>query len=268
MVVNKVAITRAPEVDPQPADRIPTAIPRAVEALLETPYARYLELATLYDIQVAQHGDTPLHHAEEVVFRSVHMVSELWLRLAAYELERVGALLDGGRVALAARLVRRAETSVRMVTEASGLLETMPAAEYHEFRTQLGEASGLQSPGYAFVRRTCRELAPRLDMIVGDDDALFELYMRDRDDPRYDLCEALLDLDAGLDRFRTRHLQIARRFLGELTVGTGGTAGIDYLRGNLGHELFPRLWALRDRIARASGAVSAGYGTPRERDLN
>ena len=111
MVINKLDIAEPPTADAQPVTLAPTGIPRAVQALLETPYARYLELATLYDVQVAEHGDTTLHHAEEVVFRSVHMVSELWLRLAAFELERVGALLDGGRVALAARLVRRAEAS-------------------------------------------------------------------------------------------------------------------------------------------------------------
>jgi tryptophan 2,3-dioxygenase len=191
------------------------------------------------------------------------MSSELWLRLAGYELERVDALIEANRIALAARLVRRAETSVRMVTEATGLLETMPAPEYHEFRTALGDASGLQSPGYAYVRKTCRDLARRLDNLVGDDDALLDLYRNHRDDAPYDLCEALLDLDAGLDRFRTRHIQIARRFLGESIVGTGGTTGIEYLRGNLGHQLFPRLWELRDRIARESGALTLGYGTPR-----
>jgi tryptophan 2,3-dioxygenase len=100
--------------------------------------------------------------------------------------------------------------------------------------------------------------------VVGDDDALFVLYTSGRADLRYDLCEALLDLDATLDRFRTRHLQIAERFLGESTQGTGGQ-GVGYLRQNLGSRLFPRLWKLRERIASDSGAVSYGYGTPVDR---
>jgi len=213
---------------------------------------------------VARSGDAELHHPEEVLFRSVHMSSELWLRLAGYELERVLALLQTDSVVLAARLVRRAEQSVKLVIEATALLESMPAPDYHQFRIYFGEASGLQSPGYAYLRRTCRELGHKLDKLVGDDDALFDLYLHQRADPRYELCEALLDLDASLDRFRARHIQIARRFLGESISGTGGTAGIEYLRNNLGLQLFPRLWELRDRIARASGAVAAGYGTPKD----
>ena len=237
--------------------------PRGVEALLDTPYARYLNLPEVFDIQVARYGDGQLRHPEEVLFRSVHLSSELWLRLASNELERAQAAMRADHIAPATRLARRAAQSVTHVTEATGLLETMAAPDYHQFRVYFGEASGLQSPGYAFLRRVCKDVARELDETIGDDNALYALYTEQRDDPRYDLCEALLDLDAGLDRFRSRHIQIAQRFLGDLTVGTGGTAGIEYLRRNLGHQLFPRLWQVRDRIARASGAITAGYGTPR-----
>lgn len=245
------------------SDNESVAVPRGVEALLDSPYARYLNLETVFDIQVANTAGAQLRHPEEVLFRSVHLSSELWLRLAGYELERASATMRSGSLMAATRLVRRAEQSITMVIEATRVLEGMAAPDYHQFRIYFGEASGLQSPGYAYVRGVCRSVASALDAVVGDDDALFSLYTERRDDPLYDLCEALLNLDAGLDRFRALHLQIARRFLGELTVGTGGTAGIDYLRKNMGHELFPRLWAVRDQIARASGAVTSGYGTPR-----
>jgi tryptophan 2,3-dioxygenase len=201
----------------------------------------------------------PLLHAEEMLFRSVHLASELWLRLAGFELERAGALLDAGSVVPATRLVRRAVGSIGCVAENTAMLEGLSAADYHVFRVHFGEASGLQSPGYAFVRQQCRALSGSFDQVVGDDDELFELYTSQRGDPRYDLCQALLDLDAALDRFRALHLQIAQRFLGEMTAGTGGQ-GVDYLRRNVGHQLFPRLWEVGDRIARASGAVTYGYG--------
>jgi tryptophan 2,3-dioxygenase len=169
--------------------------------------------------------------------------------------------MDNGVVIHATRLVERAAASVDRVMENTQLLETMPAADYHQFRVHFGGASGLQSPGYAYVRRECRTLSSSLDRIVGDDDNLFALYTSGRLQPEYDLCEALLNLDATLDRFRALHLQIAERFLGEMTQGTGGQ-GIGYLKQNLGHRLFPRLWSLRERLASASGAVAYGYGTP------
>lgn len=236
-------------------------LPSSVRSLLDTPYARYLGVETLFDLQTAEGelSTVELNHPEEVVFRTVHMSSELWLRLAGYEAERTRAAIEAGSIAVAARLLRRCTMSIDRVIEATSMLEMMPAAHYHRFRTQLGSASGLQSPGYAYVRRECRRLAETFDTLIGDDNELFALYTGELNDPRYDLCESLLNLDATLDRFRALHLQIAERFLGQMTQGTGGQ-GIDYLRGNLGHRLFPRLWSLRDRIARTSGAASYGYG--------
>jgi tryptophan 2,3-dioxygenase len=234
---------------------------RGIDALLDTAYARYLDLETLFDIQVAETGTADLHHPEEVLFRSVHLSSELWLRLAAHEIERAAAAADAGRILEASRLVRRSVESIERVIENTGMLESMAAADYHQFRIYFGEASGLQSPGYAYLRQRCRAISRTLDEVVGDDDALFRLLTGPRDDPRFDFCTALHDLDASLDRFRSRHLQVARRFLGELTPGTGG-GGIEYLRRNLGHELFPRLWNVADRIAKSAGAVTYGYGNP------
>lgn len=237
-------------------------LPKGIQSLLNTPYAQYLGLETIFDIQVSEGVPPTLNHAEEVIFRTVHMSSELWLRLAGYEIERTRAAVEAGQIVVANRLAIRARMSVERVMEATAMLQMMPAADYHAFRTELGNASGLQSPGYAYLRRECRGLSSAFDTAIGDDDALFALYMTGRDDPRYDLAEALLDLDATLDRFRALHLQIAERFLGSSTQGTGGSEGVPYLKRNIGHKLFPRLWELRERIATASGATSYGYGTP------
>ncbi|HUG14276.1 MAG TPA: tryptophan 2,3-dioxygenase family protein [Thermomicrobiales bacterium] len=245
--------------DARTTPKQPDIVPRGVRGLLETPYAEYLNLDAVFDIQVAEHGAEELHHPEEVLFRTVHLASELWLRFAGYDVERVRDALDADDLITALRLARRVTMSIARVTEATGMLDTLAAADYHVFRVHFGGASGLQSPGYAYLRRECRALTSRLDTIVGDDDALFALYTSGRGDLRYDLCEVLLDLDASLDRFRTRHLQIAERFLGEMTEGTGGQ-GIGYLRQNIGSRLFPRLWALRGRIASDSGAIAYGYG--------
>lgn len=237
------------------------ALPPSIRGLLDTPYAEYLNLDTVFDIQAAATEGAALHHQEEFLFRTVHLSSELWLRFAGYDIERVRDAIDTGDLLSAVRLSRRVAQSVARVTEATGMLEAMAAADYHVFRVHFGGASGLQSPGYAYLRRECRALGGRIDALVGDDEGLFSLYTTGRNDLRYDLCEAMLDIDATLDRFRARHLQIAERFLGESTTGTGGQ-GVGYLKQNLGTRLFPRLWALRERLAEASGAVAYGYGTP------
>jgi tryptophan 2,3-dioxygenase len=236
-------------------------LPKSIRSLLDTPYAQYLGLESIFDIQVSEGVPVELNHAEEVIFRTVHMSSELWLRLAGFEIERARAAVEAGQIITANRLALRARMSVDRVMEATAMLQMMPATDYHAFRTELGSASGLQSPGYAYLRRECKTLSSAFDAAVGDDDALFALYMGDRNDPRYDLAEALLELDATLDRFRALHLQIAERFLGGNTQGTGGSEGVPYLKRNIGHKLFPRLWEIRGRIATASGATAYGYGT-------
>lgn len=240
-------------------DRIPIPdLPRGAEALLDSPYAEYLGVDTLYKVQAGEFDNIDIHHPEELVFRTVHMVSELWLRLASAELERAAGAMSAD-VLGAVRLGQRATIVLEQVIDATRLLATMPASEYHQFRIYLGDASGLQSPGYAYLRQSAKTAAGALDELVGDDDQLFDLYQNQRDDPRYALCETLLELDATIDRFRGQHLQIARRFLGELTAGTGGQ-GIPFLRNNVGQTYFPRLWELRTRIAEAHGAKSYGYG--------
>jgi tryptophan 2,3-dioxygenase len=101
-------------------------------------------------------------------------------------------------------------------------------------------------------------LAETLDELVSDDE-LFRIYTEEVDSPRYAFCETLLDLDVSLDRFRSNHVHIAQRFLGDSTEGTGGQ-GVAFLRNHLGQQHFPRLWALRARLASETGAVSYGYG--------
>lgn len=239
----------------------PPAIPRAAKALLDAPYAQYLDVATLFEIQGREPQSGMLRQPEELLFRTIHLSSELWLRLAGAELERAMDEVDNGNLARATRLVRRAEDAVQRVIDATSMFESMPAAEYHQFRVALGSASGLQSPGYAYIRLVCNRMAKTLDQLAADDDELFRIYQEEIDTPRYAFCEALLDLDAALDRFRSSHIHIAQRFLGDMTEGTGGQ-GVAFLRNHLGQQHFPRLWQLRGRLADASGAVSYGYGGP------
>ena len=46
------------------------------------------------------------------------------------------------------------------------------------------------------------------------------------------VCEMLTDLDEGLQEWRYRHVQMVRRTIGTKS-GTGGSSGVDYLKGTL-----------------------------------
>jgi tryptophan 2,3-dioxygenase len=58
------------------------------------------------------------------------------------------------------------------------------------------------------------------------------------------LCERLVDLDEGFQEWRYRHVKMVERTIGA-KPGTGGSAGVEYLKGTLFKPFFPDLWAIR-----------------------
>lgn len=61
------------------------------------------------------------------------------------------------------------------------------------------------------------------------------------------LCELLLDLDQGLQDWRYRHVKMVERMIGE-KYGTGGSAGVGYLKSTVFKPFFPDLWAIRTEL--------------------
>ena len=62
-----------------------------------------------------------------------------------------------------------------------------------------------------------------------------------------DVCERLVDLDEGLQEWRYRHVKMVQRTIG-MKTGTGGSAGVDYLKNTLFKSLFPDLWTIRTAL--------------------
>ncbi|CAN7311604.1 tryptophan 2,3-dioxygenase [Massilia sp. LjRoot122] len=63
----------------------------------------------------------------------------------------------------------------------------------------------------------------------------------------YELAEKLVDLETAFRFWRFRHVSTVERIIGFKT-GTGGTAGVSYLRKMLDVVLFPELFALRTAL--------------------
>jgi tryptophan 2,3-dioxygenase len=61
-----------------------------------------------------------------------------------------------------------------------------------------------------------------------------------------EVCEALIDIDEGIQEWRYRHVKMVERIIGAKT-GTGGSAGATYLRATLFRPAFPDLWEVRSR---------------------
>jgi tryptophan 2,3-dioxygenase len=62
-----------------------------------------------------------------------------------------------------------------------------------------------------------------------------------------EICEALVDIDEGIQEWRYRHVKMVERIIG-FKGGTGGSAGSEYLRSTLFRPAFPDLWAIRSRL--------------------
>ncbi len=63
----------------------------------------------------------------------------------------------------------------------------------------------------------------------------------------YELAEKLVDLEDYVRQWRHRHVTTVQRIIG-FKRGTGGTAGVGYLKAMLEVRLFPELWDLRTEL--------------------
>ncbi len=76
-------------------------------------------------------------------------------------------------------------------------------------------------------------------------DTLVAVYRGDADAAL--VAERLVDLDEGFQEWRYRHVKMVERTIGTKR-GTGGSAGVEYLRTTLFQPIFPDLWEIRGRL--------------------
>jgi tryptophan 2,3-dioxygenase len=76
-------------------------------------------------------------------------------------------------------------------------------------------------------------------------DVLVRIYRSDPDAAL--VAERLVDLDEGVQEWRYRHVKMVERTIGTKR-GTGGSAGVEYLRRTLFQPVFPDLWEIRSRL--------------------
>jgi tryptophan 2,3-dioxygenase len=102
-------------------------------------------------------------------------------------------------------------------------------------------ARGISLPADVLARAVA--LPPEPDERVQD--VLVALYRGDADGAL--VAERLVDLDEGFQEWRYRHVKMVERTIGT-KPGTGGSAGVEYLRTTLFQPVFPDLWEIRGRL--------------------
>jgi len=104
----------------------------------------------------------------------------------------------------------------------------------------------LSREGYAIPAASLsRDVTAKIEPSPELQATLIELY---RKDPKHaEMCERLVDFDEGLQEWRYRHVKMVQRTIGA-KIGTGGSAGAQYLATTLMTPIFPDLWEIRSQL--------------------
>ena len=94
-------------------------------------------------------------------------------------------------------------------------------------------------------RARARRRACRRSRTPGSRTSSSRVYRADADAAL--VAERLVDLDEGFQEWRYRHVKMVERTIGTKR-GTGGSAGVEYLRTTLFQPIFPDLWEIRSRL--------------------
>jgi len=98
------------------------------------------------------------------------------------------------------------------------------------------------------LERVERDWTERYDHHPAVVDVLQVIYDRPHEHwAAYEVCENLVDIEANFQSWRFQHMKTVERIIG-FKAGTGGTAGVAFLKQSLSISLFPELIEVRTRI--------------------
>ena len=104
----------------------------------------------------------------------------------------------------------------------------------------------LESRGHKMPKEVMnRDVTVGYTQHEGVQDVLLEVHRNDAEAAM--ICEALVDLDEGLQEWRYRHVKMVERTIGH-KMGSGGSSGVSYLSSTLFRPVFADLWAIRSRF--------------------
>ncbi|MEX2272834.1 MAG: tryptophan 2,3-dioxygenase family protein [Vicinamibacterales bacterium] len=214
-------------------------------------YERYLRTDELLSLQKTPEEQL---HRDELLFQTIHQASELWLKLACFEIDTAIERLDRDAIWPAVRLLRRASDALDLVNDNTLMLEHLAPADYHVVRNGLGHGSGFDSPGF----RNIHERGPKLNQTFlalmdrrGLDVAALHRESAAHED-LFQLAERLIDIDSRIMLWRTLHLRLVERVIGGKVVGTQGTP-VEVLGRRLEVRYFPELWEVRNQLTKEAG---------------
>ncbi len=237
-----------------------------------TPFVAYTNADVLRNI-IHTETDEPL----EVTFVVTTQIMELHFYLLEHEWKLAIAELQGDDVGGAVEALRRSQVDQQSLIASWQMLDPMTPTQYNRFRESLGKASGFQSFGYrelefllgvkdehmlrphrrharrpraaagdvrrsVAVRRGGRTGAAPRDLTDDLVEAWRQVYAADGELAA--LAEALVGVAERHAQWRFVHYTAVRRILGA-KPGTGGSAGMTWLKRAVDTDVFSELWQVR-----------------------
>jgi tryptophan 2,3-dioxygenase len=109
-------------------------------------YSRYLRLDRLLDAQ------NPMSYQhDEMLFITIHQVSELWMKLCLHELAATVACVRRDDLGPTFKMLARVSTIQQQLLQSWDVLATITPSDYSAFRNALGKSSGFQSAQYRML---------------------------------------------------------------------------------------------------------------------
>jgi len=239
-------------------------------------YQEHLKLNTLLDSMNLITG-----HPEEHLFLTTHHVLELWFKHIIFDIKRIVQLLDDNKLSEANWLMSRIGEILKLAEAHWTVLETLTAADFAEFRSNLTGASGLQSRQFREVEvmiglhetaddeygarveklwpgliaeypRTLRQVF--FDVYERNNENLLSVYQdRWNKHDLFVLAENAFEIDRRFQSWRHNHILMVRRQIGIRARGTGGTFFKDYLATTTSYYFFPELFEFRNDLTVSAG---------------
>lgn len=234
-------------------------------------YNELNQLDRLLDMQLPIPGAS-----DGLFFVAAHQITELWFKVILHELDAARRAVDADDLREARYRLTRVARGEEVLVCHLRAVATISPINFAVIRTHLGTSSAYESaqfreieflsghkdprfldgPKVTAVERIRLEARLREPSLIDSFDALLERRGRPdltevaagRLDPELGaLIDALLDHDEGFARWRHGHALMVERIIGYQS-GTGGSAGVEYLRATADRRFFPRLWEIRSTL--------------------
>lgn len=217
-------------------------------------YEVYLKTQALYALQTPP---DELTVRDEHLFQVMHQTQELWLKEVAFDAVSLVQALGEQRLHEACAMLDRIVVIQQCLANEMRIIQTLTPDTFLEIRRNLGNGSGLESPGYNRVLLAADAAEAAFDALLETQGiGLLDLYGRKARGETVEgmrrVAELFVDWDEAFQTWLVAHYMLVRRTLGihRKVLALDGFP-TQALAPRMTKPLFPKLWDARVDMTQA-----------------